>query len=337
MYDGHGGRQIADYLEDHLASNVAKEWAASEKEEEKEKKSSMLMKADGGSDDDQKQQSKKRRLDDKNINEHIIDKESQTIQTALERAFLLTDIQSKIDGITTSGATVICCIVIPQFTTNGVLSSIIVHSANAGDARAVLSSTLARASHNSNNNCHPTESSSNNLPNPELPNEGPINKSMAVRLSFDHKSTCPKEIARIENSGGIMIRGRVLGVLAVARSLGDHGLKEYVISRPYLSSTTIRIENNVSGNAIIGKGVSETAASKKAICPAQFPLTQGEFLIVACDGLWDVIEDQEACDLVRSYVNAHGLKKREATANFLIHVALKRGSTDNVTVIVYWL
>ena len=34
------------------------------------------------------------------------------------------------------------------------------------------------------------------------------------------------EIARIESSGGIMIRGRVLGVLAVARSIGDHGLKE---------------------------------------------------------------------------------------------------------------
>ena len=33
VYDGHGGRLIADYLEDHLAENVAKEWAHAESEE----------------------------------------------------------------------------------------------------------------------------------------------------------------------------------------------------------------------------------------------------------------------------------------------------------------
>ena len=66
-----------------------------------------------------------------------------------------------------------------------------------------------------------------------------------MRITHDHKSTDPKEVARIENAGGIMIRGRVLGVLAVARSLGDHRLKEYVIARPYLYQQLFKLKVEV--------------------------------------------------------------------------------------------
>ncbi|EED93372.1 hypothetical protein THAPSDRAFT_262201, partial [Thalassiosira pseudonana CCMP1335] len=241
VYDGHGGRSIVDYLEDHLAENVGKE-------------------------------------NETNNNSS----EGQLIQKALERAFLLTDIQSRIAGHTTSGATVACCVVIPKLAGDGSkrVIEIGIHAANAGDARIVLSSGVARSTPNNNNN-------SNNK---------------AMRLTHDHKSTDPTEISRIESSGGIMIRGRVLGVLAVSRSLGDHGLKEFVIGRPFLSSTVVR------------------SAS---------PFTDGEFLIVACDGLWDVMEDQEAVDMVRKYV--------EQTAQILIDEAMRRGSADNITVIVHWL
>mmetsp|Transcript_8281 Transcript_8281/g.14432 ORF Transcript_8281/g.14432 Transcript_8281/m.14432 type:complete len:311 (-) Transcript_8281:176-1108(-) len=265
------------------------------------------------------------------------EKEGEIIQTALERAFLLTDIQSRMDGITTSGATVVCCLVIPKFSNTGNLTSISIHAANAGDARAVLSSCTARQSQKllvsgrSNNPTKPSSKSSNSkLPNPELPNEFPIHRGTpAVRITHDHKSSDPEEIARIESSGGIMIRGRVLGVLAVARSLGDHGLKEYVIGRPYLSSTVVRIQNK-------GSGLND-AESEKSPSSLAAPLTDGEFLIVACDGLWDVMEDQETVDFVRSHVNNHGKESREKVASFLIEEALQRGSTDNITVIVYWL
>lgn len=227
VYDGHGGRLIADYLEDHLSENIAKEWAHSESEQKKDQ---------SVNDNQQLSQSKKRRLGDGNNGEHNKEqnngdnhstqsktengKEGEIIQTAFERAFLLTDIQSRMDGVTTSGATVVCCVVIPKFSTNGNLTSISIHAANAGDARAVLSSRTARqsqklsASGRSNNPTKPSlKSSTSKLPNPELPNELPINRGTpAVRITHDHKSSDPEEIARIESSGGIMIRGRVLGI-----------------------------------------------------------------------------------------------------------------------------
>jgi len=288
VYDGHGGRGIVDYLEVFLSANVAKEWC-------------HLIS------DENTYENKRRRLDDDVSEKKAASAEGQTIQTAFERAFLLTDIQSRMAGIQTSGATVACCIVIPKFCKDNVLESITIHCANAGDARIVLSSSTARLA------CSTSESA--NLKG----------ESKVVRLTHDHKATDPDEISRIESSGGMMLRGRVLGVLAVARSLGDHGLKEFVIGRPFLSSTTVEIES------------ISTKTDR-----AKTPYTDGEFLIVACDGLWDVVEDQEAVDLVRNFVNdassIHSSKnRRDKVARFLIDEALRRGSTDNITVIVYWL
>jgi protein phosphatase PTC1 len=53
----------------------------------------------------------------------------------------------------------------------------------------------------------------------------------------------------------------------VTRSLGDSSMKEFVVGSPYTTETALSEED--------------------------------EFLIVACDGLWDVCEDQEAVDLIR--------------------------------------
>lgn len=289
VYDGHGGRGIVDYLEDCLSVNVAKEWC-------------HLIS------DENTCENKRRRLNE-NVSEKKVAStaEGKTIQTALERAFLLTDIQSRMAGIQTSGATVACCIVIPKFCKEKVLNSITIHCANAGDARIVLSSSTARLADSTS----------------ESANEK--SESKAVRLTHDHKATDPDEISRIESSGGMMLRGRVLGVLAVARSLGDHGLKEFVIGRPFLSSMTVEVDGKLT----------DTNSAKS-------PYTDGEFLIVACDGLWDVVGDQEAVDLVRNFVNdtssIHSSKnRRDKVARFLIDEALRRGSTDNITVIVYWL
>jgi len=163
-----------------------------------------------------------------------------------------------------------------------------------------------------------------------------LRSGTAIRLTHDHKSTDPKEISRIESSGGVIIRGRVLGVLAVARSLGDHGLKEFVIGRPYLSSTVVHIVEGEKAKSDVTRSVP--GLSNSQLSP---PFTDGEFLIVACDGLWDVMEDQEAVYLVRNYVSVTGLKdqrqNQERVASFLCDEALRRGSTDNVTVVVYWL
>eukprot|EP00984_Skeletonema_dohrnii_P036633 scaffold37824_cov161-Skeletonema_dohrnii-CCMP3373.AAC.3 len=321
IYDGHGGRLIVDYLEDHLAKNVAQEWSFEmEKGGGKNEVSVVaagrkrrLPRSDGNDDssDDDSEEEEEEEKDDGEI-----------IRNSLERAFLLTDIQSRMAGLTTSGATVVCTIIIPNFDSEGNCKEIEIHAANAGDARAVLSSTVARSASSKIAFNHDT---TNNV---------------AVRITQDHKSTDASEIERIKAAGGTMIRNRVMGILAVARSLGDHGLKEFVIAKPYLSSTVVKIvsddDDDMGGNDNNGKS-GQPVMTNNNNSPTSHPYTNGEFLIVACDGLWDVMEDDEAVDAVRAHVAKNGLACRTDVASILVNEALERGSTDNVTVVVYWL
>jgi len=70
-------------------------------------------------------------------------------------------------------------------------------------------------------------------------------KGTAVRLTKDHKPTDENERERICDAGGLVIRGRVFGTLAVSRSLGDHlsydglHLKDFVIGIPHTSKTEL--------------------------------------------------------------------------------------------------
>ena len=94
----------------------------------------------------------------------------------------------------------------------------VLYSANAGDARGVL----CRA-------------------------------GKAVRLTYDHKGSDRQEAKRITDAGGFVMSGRVNGVLAVTRSLGDSAMKEFVVGAPYTTETELCDED--------------------------------EFLVLACDGV----------------------------------------------------
>ena len=59
----------------------------------------------------------------------------------------------------------------------------------------------------------------------------------AERLSYDHKAEDAPEQERVERAGGFVLRNRVLGILAVSRSFGNQGMKEFVISEPFISET----------------------------------------------------------------------------------------------------
>ncbi|ODV86120.1 hypothetical protein CANARDRAFT_196878 [[Candida] arabinofermentans NRRL YB-2248] len=118
----------------------------------------------------------------------------------------------------------------------------------------------------------------------------------AIRLSYDHKSSDKLEQQRIVDSGGIILKNRVNGVLAVSRSLGDVYMKSLVIGSPYTTSTELNEDD--------------------------------EFLIIACDGLWDVCSDQTAVELIR-----HIKDPNEASA-ILVNYAMKHMTTDNITVMV---
>lgn len=93
----------------------------------------------------------------------------------------------------------------------------VIHSANCGDARAVLWHGLL--AHFAN-----------------IVSRG----GTAVRLSKDHKASDEEEVTRIQNAQGVIMQNKVAGALAVARAFGDHELKKWVISEPYLYSTPVQ-------------------------------------------------------------------------------------------------
>ena len=287
VYDGHGGRDVVDFLEERLHLNLARE----------------IGYRDGG------------------------EKGGGDLGVRIERALLLTDVQSRRAGLMTSGSTVALCLVgqvpLPPLADGAGEGEgrnrrgrrrrrrrVTIHAANVGDARAVLS-----------------RSASGGRGGEE---ETPGRTAPALRLTRDHRADDPTEVRRIERAGGFVAGGRVLGILAVARSLGDHGLKEYVTARPHLSETVIDVEDSDSEDEDEDGGGGGGGGGGGA------GGDQRQFLIVACDGLWDVVEDQDAVDLVREAVSG-GTATRETAAEMLVREALRRGSTDNVTAIVAWL
>ncbi|XP_027353989.1 protein phosphatase 2C 77 isoform X3 [Abrus precatorius] len=141
-----------------------------------------------------------------------------------------------------------------------------------------------------------------------------------MALSVDHKPNRDDEYARIEAAGGKVIQWnghRVFGVLAMSRSIGDRYLKPWIIPDP------------------------EVMVLPRA--------KDDECLILASDGLWDVMTNEEVCDLARRRIllwhKKNGLElppergegidpAAQAAAEYLSNRALQKGSKDNITVIV---
>ncbi|CAM9875621.1 unnamed protein product, partial [Scytosiphon promiscuus] len=121
----------------------------------------------------------------------------------------------------------------------------------------------------------------------------------AERLTYDHKADDESEKERVSAAGGFVLRNRVLGILAVSRSFGNQGMKELVTAVPYVSETSLSPDCS--------------------------------FLILACDGVWDVFSDDDAV----SYVTDAMERMDEAKiASALLSESLARGSTDNITVVI---
>ncbi|CAK7324144.1 unnamed protein product [Dovyalis caffra] len=138
---------------------------------------------------------------------------------------------------------------------------------------------------------------------------------VAVPLSVDHKPDRPDELERVEAAGGRVINWnghRVLGVLSTSRSIGDQHLKPFVSSKPEVTVNE-RTEND-------------------------------EFLILASDGLWDVISNEFACQIAKRCligrmrrksrgVVSESCRAAEAAA-VLTELAMAWGSKDNISVII---
>ena len=135
--------------------------------------------------------------------------------------------------------------------------------------------------------------------------------NIAIPLTRDHKPNWPDERARISKLGGqIQFDNHDWRIndLSVSRVYGDKASSKYVRSHPDLYKYQLR--------------------------------NTDKFLIMACDGLWDVCTPQEAVNFVidNCYdVNMNRINKNVNIARKLAEHALNMESSDNVTIIVIFI
>ncbi|XP_058785841.1 probable protein phosphatase 2C 22 [Vicia villosa] len=129
----------------------------------------------------------------------------------------------------------------------------------------------------------------------------------AIEMSRDHKPVCMKEQRRIEASGGYVYDGYLNGQLSVTRAIGDwhmEGMKGKdggpLSAEPELMTTKLTAED--------------------------------EFLIIGCDGIWDVFRSQNAVDFARRRLQDHN--DPAVCSKDLVDEALKRKSGDNLAAVV---
>ncbi len=129
------------------------------------------------------------------------------------------------------------------------------------------------------------------------------NNGQTIQLSEDAKPGDPRYAKGIKNRGGFVnwFGGmRVNGVLAVARSVGDHKLQGAVSARPKI-----------------------TAMSLKEVAP-------DSHLVLACDGIYDVASSRQIGDAVRDHSD---LSPSELAQN-IVFSAYQANSKDNLSAMV---
>lgn len=131
-------------------------------------------------------------------------------------------------------------------------------------------------------------------------------RGKAIEMSKDHKPNYASEKLRIERLGGAIYDGYLNGQLSVSRALGDWHMKG-----PKGSACPLSAEPELQ----------------------EILLTEeDEFLIMGCDGLWDVMSSQCAVTMARKELMIHNDPER--CSRELVREALKRNTCDNLTVIV---
>eukprot|EP01095_Lingulamoeba_sp_RSL-Kostka_P005813 TRINITY_DN1766_c1_g1_i1.p1 TRINITY_DN1766_c1_g1~~TRINITY_DN1766_c1_g1_i1.p1 ORF type:complete len:726 (-),score=282.46 TRINITY_DN1766_c1_g1_i1:54-2231(-) len=130
------------------------------------------------------------------------------------------------------------------------------------------------------------------------------NSNEFIHVAKPDKPGEESEKERVKAAGGAVLfwnkAWRVNGILACSRSIGDQNLADVVIATP--TCYTIEL------------------------------LPQYDFMIVASDGLWDVVKPEQVKDFVEQSVNKHG--NRLNVCNDIIHLAFDLETRDNVTVVI---
>lgn len=147
------------------------------------------------------------------------------------------------------------------------------------------------------------------------------NQHMSARqLTVDHVASSANERVQILERGGYISESggidRVNGRLAVSRSLGDINLAPFLSRTPHVLTLT-----KIEAYQECGKLPSPS----ENILPC--------FIILASDGLWDVMSNQEAVDLAWQVIKQDKVELGfQEAAEVLTQEAYVRGSSDNIGV-----
>ncbi|OPJ72364.1 protein phosphatase 1B isoform B [Patagioenas fasciata monilis] len=130
-----------------------------------------------------------------------------------------------------------------------------------------------------------------------------------AHTAVDHKPCNPREKERIQNAGGSVMIQRVNGSLAVSRALGDYDYK-----------------------CVDGKGPTEQLVSPEPEVCEILRADEDEFIILACDGIWDVMSNEELCEFVKSRLEVSD--DLEKVCNWVVDTCLHKGSRDNMSIVL---
>lgn len=138
---------------------------------------------------------------------------------------------------------------------------------------------------------------------------------VAVAMSVDHKPEMANELARIQSAGGYVSQGRVNGNLNLSRCLGD---------LEYKSNPALPPEEQILTAAPEIKSLSLTPAD--------------DFLVLCCDGIWDILSSQQCVDFVYQRIATEPLPRiAEALCDHCLAPDVASGEgrgCDNMTALI---
>jgi len=129
------------------------------------------------------------------------------------------------------------------------------------------------------------------------------------QLSIEHKPDNALEKQRILSAGGWVTFGRVCGILAVSRSLGDKDFKD-------------EIENLI--------------VSTPDVTHHKLVANQDKYIILACDGLYDVFSNEQCMKWLHSHTDgeAHNDSMQSVTEQLAYDSIYVRRTKDNVSILI---
>lgn len=114
---------------------------------------------------------------------------------------------------------------------------------------------------------------------------------------------------RITKAGGRVINGRVNAMHGVARSLGDFSYKDDGLAEPDKQIVTCKPDmmcyERVDGD--------------------------DEFVLICCDGVWDVMKSQDAVTFIHEALAKPNVKTLAEALEMMLDACLAKGSNDNMT------